>query len=207
MARDALYEESAQSQRAKTEAKMYMTFHVLSLVFLALTILMLIVFVTIQLPILIGYTPEDSAPISTLDRFLSALLYLAPVLFSGLGCFLFFWFKKRYNVSYDYLFVEDELRITKVFNGKRRKPLVKLQADKMLKIGYCDRDSFERTISGMDRRSVKYMTPNREPSEEKLFLYILYSSPAGKTVYVIECREIMLDYLVFAAGRTKFERQ
>ncbi|MCI9503878.1 MAG: hypothetical protein HFE26_00600 [Clostridia bacterium] len=208
MARDALYEESARSQRESSEAKMYTVFYVLEIIFLTAAVIQLLIFFTIQLPYVIGYTPEEGKPpIAWTERLIGALINLIPIVCCLAGWFLFHRFKRRYNASFDYLFVEDELRITKVFNNKRRKHLVKLQADKILQIGYCDKESFLRVTGGMDRRSVKYMTPNREPSEEKLFLYILYSSPVGKTVYVIECREKMLEYLVLAAGRNKFERQ
>ena len=208
MARDALYEESAKSQREKSEAKMYTAFYVLEIIFLAAAIIQLVIFITMQLPYIIGYTTEEAKPaVAVTDRLIGALINLIPIACCFLGWFLFHRFKRRYNASYDYLFVEDELRITKVFNGKRRKHLVKLQADKILKIGYCDKESFERTTAGMDKRAIKYMTPNHEPSEEKLFIYILYSAPAGKTVYIIECREKMLEYLILAAGRNKFERQ
>ena len=172
MARDALYEESARSQRESSEAKMYTVFYVLEIIFLTAAVIQLLIFFTIQLPYVIGYTPEvGKPPIAWTERLIGALINLIPIVCCLAGWFLFHRFKRRYNASFDYLFVEDELRITKVFNNKRRKHLVKLQA------------------------------------EEKLFLYILYSSPVGKTVYVIECREKMLEYLVLAAGRNKFERQ
>ena len=44
-------------------------------------------------------------------------------------------------------------------------------------------------------------------AEGKIFIYLLYSSSIEKRVYVLECRKELLEYLVFAAGRNKFERQ
>ena len=77
----------------------------------------------------------------------------------------------------------------------------------MLKIGYVERDSFRRTLEGVRDKKAVYLTPNREPAEGKMFIYILYSSSIEKTLYVMECRQQMLEYIVLAAGRSKFETQ
>ena len=49
------------------------------------------------------------------------------------------------------------------------------------------------------------LTPNREPVEGKIFIYIHYSSSIEKKLYVLECRKELLEYVVFAAGRNKFD--
>ena len=107
-------------------------------------------------------------------------------------------------MSYDYTFVQDELRVTRVFNGKTRKHLLTMKADQMLMIGYADTDSYERLIAGQRNKKPTYLTPNGEPAEGKIFIYIHYSTSIGKTLYVLECRKEMLEYVVFAAGRNKF---
>ena len=103
--------------------------------------------------------------------------------------------------------MQDELRITKVFSGKKRKHIVTLAADHILQIGYCEGASFERTYAGLKGDKPQIMTPNSEPAEGKDFIHILYSSQAGKTLYIIECRKAMLEHLVLAAGRNKFVRE
>ena len=108
-------------------------------------------------------------------------------------------------MSYDYTFVEDELRVTKVFNGKSRKHIRTFKAEQILKIGYVDSASFERTIAGLQGKKAIPLTPNQEPAEGKIFIYILYSTSVEKKVYVLECRKELLEYLVFATGRSKFE--
>ena len=74
-----------------------------------------------------------------------------------------------------------------------------------VKIGYVESASFDRTIAGMQGKKPVLLTPNREPAEGKMFIYLLYSSSVEKKVYVLECRKELLEYLVFAAGRNKFE--
>ncbi|MGN1078124.1 MAG: hypothetical protein ACI4ST_06370 [Candidatus Gallimonas sp.] len=206
--RDALYEESAQSQKAKSEARMYTVIHVLSIVFIVLGIVQLLICMMVVPGIIGQYTnpQEGEAQLTGLGLAIGLIMWIGPVALWALMAFLAYRFKRRFNLSFDYLFVEDELRITKVFNGKKRKYLVTLKTDQMLKIGNCeDEEGFENTVRGLNGKKPKFMTPNREPAEGKMFIYILYSSSIEKNVYVIECRMEMLEYIVRAAGRNKLE--
>ena len=199
MAKDALYEESAQPVNAKKQAKWYLTFHIFFILFTVLT--------GFHAFVCLMVIPKSFGVYSGLSLIIFLISWLGPLVMLGLTAFLFWWIRRRFNVSYDYLFVQDELRITKVFNGKRRKYLVTLAADHILQIGYCEGTTFERTYAGLNGAKPKIMTPNREPAEGKDFIHILYSSTAGKTLYILECRKEMLDYLVLAAGRNKFVRE
>ena len=195
MPRSALYEESAVCADMRHEQRMYKVFHITSIVCLAIVAF----FVFFSLSFIPGMISKKA--------WLSLILWVVPMLLF-VGFFFLFWkLKRRYNVSYDYTFVEDELRITKVFNGKSRKYLVTLKADQMLQIGYEGSSSYERLEAGLHGKKPKYMTPNREPAEGKIFIYIHYSSAIEKTLYILECRKEMLEYLVFAAGRNKFQPQ
>ena len=200
--RDALYEESVQSVKADREVKMYTVFHVFSIICLIVALIIALFFFSVQFPALI-YDKEAT----TVQKIVGCVVWLLFVAVFVLMWFLFTKIKRRFNLCYDYLFVEDELRITRVFNGKKRKFLCKLEADHILKIGYCEKDSFERTVSGLNGKKPKILTPNLEPAEGKMFIYVLYSTTTEKNVYVIECRQMMLEYLVRAAGRNKFERE
>ncbi len=206
--RQALYEESAQSQRAKTEARVYTALHVVSIIFLVFAVIQMFACL-IVLPGLIGqYTnpPEDQPKLTTMGLVVGLVTWIGLVLVWLAIAFFFFKFKRRFNVSYDYLFVEDELRITKVFGGRKRRPIITMKTDQMLKIGnWEDEDGFRDTMRGLNGKKPKYMTPNRAPSEGKYFVYILYSSSIEKNVYVIECRMEMLENIVFVAGRNKLE--
>lgn len=201
MQQSKLYEESALSVNSAREEKIWKVFHVVQWIFMVLA--GFIVFLSfLMVPNMIGVC-KDNTP---------ALIFSLVSWFGGLGsvvliAVLFWRLKLRRNVSYDYVFVEDELRVSKVFNGKKRKFLLKMQADQILKIGYCDRPSFESTARAYDKKSIKYLTPNFEPAEGKFFFYLVFSTSMEKTLYIIECREMMLEFLVRAAGMNKFERQ
>ena len=199
MPRDALYEESAQPVNAEKQAKWYMVFHVLFWIFAVLT--------GIHLSICIFVIPVSLSGLTALGIFLFLFMWIGPLIALGLIAFLFARIRRRFNVSYDYLFVQDELRITKVFNGKKRKHLVTLTAEHILQIGYCEGTTFERTYAGLNGKKPSIMSPNREPADEKDFIHILYSTSMGKTLYIIECRKEMLEHLVLAAGRNKFVRE
>ena len=199
MQKDALYEESAQPINAGKQSKWYMTFHVLFILFAVLAGLELFLCFLLLPPALDGVTGGALA--------FNIIVWVAPGVGFILLSLLFFFVRRRFNVSYDYLFVQDELRITKVFSGKKRKFLVTLQADQMLQLGYCEGATFERTYAGLNGAKPQIMTPNREPAEGKEFIHILYSTTMGKTLYILECRKEMLEHLVLAAGRNKFVRE
>lgn len=199
MARDALREESAQPVESEKQAKWYTTFHVLFLAFSVIALIWAFVCLTIL--------PTGLQKVKGAALALSLVVWLTPFFAFSLTAFLFFRLRLRFNVSFDYLFVEDELRITKVFNGKKRKHLVTLEADHILQIGYCEGSTFERTYAGLNGAKPMLMTPNKEPTEGKDFIHILYSTSLGKSLYILECRKEMLEHLVLAVGRNKFVRE
>lgn len=195
--RDLFYEESAASAKANTEAKKYAVFHVLFIVLIVIAVL----YAFFVLYANLGFMLKDKEGV---EFAVIVIAWVAPLVFILLlAAFAFFW-KKRYNVSYDYSVVEDELRVAKVLNGKKRKFIVCMKADFVLRFGLCERDSFARTLEG-NRNSTRYLTPNKQPVQDKLFVYIVYSTSLEKAVYVIECKKEMVDYLVAAFGRSKLD--
>lgn len=201
MARELLYEESATSQRSARDEKLYKVFQVVAVI---LFILAGIVFFTIFMNILPVLLSGDTSGAEIALGLVMWILFF--LLFAGSGT-VFWLIKNRFNVSYDYIFVQDELRITKVFNGKKRKYIATVRGDQILKLGWCDRDSYTDTLRGLNGKKAKIMTPNREPSEGKEMIYILVSGSIEKSLFVLECREEMMEYLVFAAGRNKLEQR
>lgn len=203
MQQGKLYEESATPADGAHELKMWRVFHVAQWVFIVLSGIAVFLSMLLVPSMFAEFNKDHNVP---------ALIFTLVTWFGGLGSLvliavLFWRLKLRRNVSFDYNFVEDELRVSKVFNGRKRKFLHRIAADHILKIGYCDRPSFEDTARPFDKKSVKYLTPNYEPTEGKFFFYILYSDSIGKRLYIIESREMMLEFLVRAAGMNKFERQ
>lgn len=202
--REAYYEESAVSARSAREEKLYNVFKISAIVAFVIAAF-LGSFAFAYLPYLWEQTMNAEGGRNTLAFVFGLVAYFGPiVLVFGAG--LLFWFmKNRFNVSYDYIFVEDELRVSKVFNGKKRKFLKTFKTDQMLKLGKCDSDGFERSCAGLDKKRIRHLTPNPEPCEGKDFYYFVYSSSIEKSVYILEGRKELMDYIVLAAGRNKWE--
>ncbi len=200
MRRDMLYEESATCNREKTEAKFYTLYLVLAII--CFVIACIVAFYSV--PFIQGILADKD--LTTFGKvFNIVVLVFLIVVFAG-GGVLFWFIKKRFNVSYDYTFVEDELRITKIFNGRSRKYYTTISADSLLKIGWCEKPSYQNVLRGIQGKP-KFLTPNKTPAEEKDFVYLLVGGSLGKTLYVIECKQMMLEYLVQSAGINKFERE
>ena len=121
------------------------------------------------------------------------MLFLQALIFAGIWFGLTKW-KARYNVSYDYLFVSGELRISRVVGGRRHKLIANINCEDIQKIGDVDNSSFARLKSDSSTKLV-VCTPNATPDEGKFFMYIL-ASHAGKKLFVLECREVLLQYML-----------
>lgn len=203
--REGLYEESATPARGVTEAKWYTAFRVIAIIAFVVAALM-VAFAFNYVPIVLaGTVDEETGQVYTAARvFYIAAYFVFVALMAGTGA-LFWKFKNRYNVSYDYIFVEDELRVSRVFNGVRRKFYKRFNADMILKMGKCANDSFHQVTAGMGKKQIIYLTSNREPAEGKEFFYMLYSSTTEKSVYILECKTQLIEYVVRAAGRNKWE--
>ena len=150
------------------------------------------------------YVPSMVQIADPFTRTVTLIFWFVPMaLFVGFF-FLFWWIKRRCNVSFDYTFVQDELRVTKVFNGKTRKFLTTVKAEQILQIGYAESEAYRRVLAGQRGKPVR-LTPNKTPAEGKSFIYLYCTSSLAKTLYLLECREELLQFLVMAAGRNKFE--
>ena len=102
------------------------------------------------------------------------------------------WFlKRRINVSFDYLFVSGELRISKVFNVNKRKLVARIEAENVLKVGDVDSASYDRIKSDPSTKEV-ICTPNLTAGDGKFFMYVQAVDNGVKKLYVLECRETML---------------
>ena len=196
---DIFYEESAVNNNATRGGKTYNVLNVFSKIFLTLALIFL-VGALMNIPVCSPgtLTPEQQEAWEML-RFL---------FFGGLfgGTFfllLFFYFsyaKSLCNVSYDYVFVTGELRISKVFNVNRRKLVALVESGEMLSIGRVESDSYERLNADPSVKEV-VCTPNKEKSEGKDFIYVL-STHNGKTMYIIECRELLVANMMKFVKRT-----
>ena len=201
MQRDKLYEESAVSARSQTESKIYTTFFVMAMIFFVIAGILLF-FTYPQITNVLA-----SEVLNTNGKVLYIVGWVVLVAAFVLIGLLFFFIKNRFNVSYDYTYVDDEVRFTKVFNGRRRKYITTVTMDNLLRIGYCEKPSYQNALRELRGKKPKILTPNKTPAEDKMMIYLLANTSLERKVYVLECRKEMLEYLVLAAGINKLERE
>lgn len=202
--RESFYEESAVSANGRAEAKFYTAFHVVSIILL-IPVFFQVFFSYAYIIEQVHNFQEGLITSLGLTVFIAGWIMIL-LLFIALFLFFFLW-KRRFNVSYDYIFVGDELRVSKVFNGKRRKFLKKFDADHILQIGWVESEAFGRASSGYAKRDIVLLSPNKTPQEGKEFYYILYTAPYEKKIYIFEARKEFLECLVPAVGMTKLVRK
>lgn len=200
--KEAFYEESAVSQREQTERKLYAVFLIAAVIAFSVAGFIL-TFSFSYVPNLLGHRRQGDIETATMVFYLAS--YFGTVILIAAAGVIFWFLKNRFNHSYDYAFVEDELRVSKVINGKKRKYLKNFQADQILKIGKYESEGFAQTKAGMQKNRIVFLTPNKSASEGKELYYFLYTESIEKKIYIIEARQALLELLVRAAGRNKWE--
>ncbi len=182
---DVFYEESSIAKNSKKGARKYKIINAFSYIFLFIWIVLLISTI-LQIPL------------------------WGNVIFFGLQTLFFFgvWYllcrwKMTCNVSYDYVFVSGELRISKVFNINKRRLVVRINCEDMQQIGDVENGSYERLATTPQTKEI-ICTSNVVADEGKFFMYILVNDN-GRKLYVLECREMLLMNILKFARRGVLE--
>lgn len=199
---DAFYEESAVNKNPKSGEKKYKILHIFSIVFLALAVIFIILFI-FNIPI--GSVESDDPELQqavAMQRFIFTFYGFQAFFFISMW-FVFYKLKSRCNVNYDYCFVSGELRISKVFNVNRRKLIARIDCADMIQVGDVDNSSYKRFCADPTIKQV-VCTPNSETSNEKFFMYV-YANYQGKKLFVLECRELLLMNIMKFAKRSVLE--
>ena len=200
---DVFYEESSINANAKKGERRYKILHVLSNIALVLGIILMIICISFFPFGLKADASADEIAAFQATQFGVGFIGVQGLLFL-VGWFILFKVKARVNVSYDYIFVSGELRITKVFNVNKRKGVDRIFCDKILQIGDTDNPSFDRLRSAPNTKTI-LCTSNSEAAEGKFFMYILVAGTQYKYLYVLECREALLMQIMKFARRSVLE--
>ena len=185
MALESFYEESALNINEKNQKYIYTVLHAGQVVFIALAIIWgIFMFGFLPVP-----NPEKGV---TFAQILPDWIFFFMVTLSFVGCaILCYVFKRRFNVSYDYVCVSGELRISKVFNQRTRKLVCRLDPADILQVGDIDSPAFDRLASMPGMKEV-ICTPNMSAASGKFFMYILAVHDGVKKIFLLECRESLL---------------
>ena len=202
---DTFYEESAVNQKAKKQQTIYTILHVVQIIFIVLAVI-----VGFLMSMTLSFSaPGEGASQEEIENYqmlqpvglFSLFWMISFILFAVLMIFI----KRRFNLSYDYIFVSGELRIAKVFNQIKRKLVCILDQENILQVGDIDSVSYERLRSTPGLKEV-ICTPNVTPAEGKFFLYVLAQVDGVKKLYVLECREDLLINMMQFLRRDVLDR-
>lgn len=206
---DVLYEESAVNSNAKKGEKRYKILNTISWIVGLFALISAFAFIMQLIGVLstLNFKPSSEEEKTALDmtRSLAFLTGMSLFFWGGIWLVLFSW-KKRVNVSYDYIFVSGELRISKVFNVNKRKFLYRISSEEIIKLGDVDNGNYDRIRSDPNTKEI-VCTPNSEAAEGKFFLYVHATSPAGKRLYILECREELLVNILRFVQRGTLESE
>lgn len=192
---DAFYEESAYGVNAEKEKRKYKIVNVFFWILVVLGGFCLLLCI-LNFPF--SVTNETAAEMLSFAVFcgLQGLVFI-------IVAFVLQKIKSRLNVSYDYCFVSGELRISKVVNINKRKPVARIECEDILQIGDAENTGFERLYADPTTKKIVY-TPNDEPINGKFFMYVLVGNN-GKELYLLECREALLMQIMKFARRDVLE--
>lgn len=192
---DAFYEESAYGVNAEKEKRKYKIVNVFFWILVVLGGFCLLLCI-LNFPF--SVTNETAAAMLSFAVFcgLQGLVFI-------IVAFVLQKIKSRLNVSYDYCFVSGELRISKVVNINKRKPVARIECEDILQIGDAENTGFERLYADPTTKKIVY-TPNDEPINGKFFMYVLVGNN-GKELYLLECREALLMQIMKFARRDVLE--
>ncbi len=117
--------------------------------------------------------------------------------------FLFYKWKSKVNVNYDYTFVSGDLRIAKVINVNKRKLVAKFDCEDIIQVGDVESSAFDRFRSDPGTKFI-LCTSNDEAAQGKFFMYI-HANYNGKKLFVLECREELLMHMLKFMKRTALD--
>ena len=187
---EVFYEESAMVQSsgpAKTRYYIVKTFSVISYVI-----------ATVWGIIAVMLFPTQG---NVLLNILFAALPFAVFLASGI---ILGKIKDKLYVDYDYTFVSGSIRFSRVIKNVKRKNILQFETSSIEKLGRYGSDTFERYMIMPDKKKV-VLTSNIEPEDGKGFYYIVANVNGQKYIFVLECSETFISYVIRYSNRTVIE--
>ncbi len=190
--RDVFIEEVVENSKFNSEKVKYNVMSVLAIIFLFALITWALSFV-IFFPTMLG---ESFVVKLILNIFLGSLF--------GVGTWLFFKFRNRFCIEYDYTLVDDSLRIDKVVKRVKRFKVNDFSIKNIDKIGKFGSKTYENFASNQDL-DIEFCSPNDMPSDETDFYYLVANTSKGRFVYVLECRISFITTIIKGCRRDVLE--
>lgn len=112
--------------------------------------------------------------------------------------------KERYVLDFDYTFISGSLRIAKVFNGKKRKPVLAIDDKDIETVGKIGSEEYNKISANKSLKPV-ICTPNLN-DEGRLF-YVYGAVNGEKKLIILQCSEKMIVLLVKYAGKRIMDKE
>lgn len=188
---DNYYEESVSTENSKKHRVLKIQLFVFFVIFLAVALLCYIVAASQKAATGSGATKQENV-------FFIFYLVVA-IFFTGFAVLALF-LSKRMIYSYDYIYVSGSVHIAKVINNARRKRIDEIDCKKIIKIGRVDSDGFySMQSSGGVVKTIKCFADKKNIENQA---YILINSTEGRIMYLLECSDTLLSYIVGFTGKT-----
>ena len=199
---EIFYEETINDHNSEKSRRKYLTFKIIGIIFYVFAGL-LIAFGMFSCT----FTPVDKDASLKNSILGLVLFFLVPAILFFIGGFYCQRIKYRFMLSYDYTFVTGSVRIAKVLNGVKRKPLIKFDYTNIVQIGRVGSETYEKYAGQKEYKKI-FATPNNETNEEerKDFYYMAVSVDGEKKLVIIECTELFLVNILKFANKSVLEK-
>lgn len=180
-------EESAIMRDDRRAKRWYNIFRVVSIIGFVLGSFVLLMLLMLLLMPVDADAIEEAGGIDTTALIIQIVVFLVIAILLFLTGALFKVKKHKFFLSYDYTYVNGELRLAKVIHDRKRKILYRLLDEQILQIGRVGSDSYDKLKHSPDCKE-EILTPNEEAADEKEFFYIQAATKVGKRLLILECR-------------------
>ena len=188
---DNYYEESVSTESSKKHRVLKIQLFVFFVIFLVAALMCYIVAASQKAATGSSATKGENAFFT---------FYLIVAIFFTVFAVLALFLSKRMIYSYDYTYVSGSVHIAKVINNARRKKIDEIDCKKIIKIGRVDSEGFYSTQSGGGAvKTIKCFADKKNIENQ---VYILTNSTEGRVMYLIECSDTLLSYIVGFTGKT-----
>lgn len=192
--RDIYIEDSAKVNNESAQKSFYNSFTVLAIFFFVVAFIIFSFILT---------TAVDK--ITEENTLLFIILYCLPCLIV-LGIGILFWiFRNRFYVEYDYSFSSGTFKISKIIMNKKRKFLYKFDITNVEKIGEVGSETYENYLK-IDSTKKIVLSNNKTPAENKGFYYFAVNMQKTKTIFVFECKKDFIIQIVNYKGKFILDR-
>lgn len=188
--REIFYEETSEVKSKKIEATKHNVMNILSIAFFMISAIWFVVALSI-VPI------NGDIIFDILCRVIPEIVFLGSAV-------LFFWFKFKFCIDFDYVFTSGTIKISKVIKNSSRRLMFTFDCRNILILGKYGSNTYNKFKASPDVDKV-ILTSNETPCEGKSFYYLLVTISSQKKLLVLECSETLITNILKFSGKKIIE--